>query len=165
MGKFKNWVEQNLMKESPTKLAGSFAMGVFIAFSPYLGIQTLLIFLFGFLLKLNSKIIFTIVYVINNPWTMFPIIALDYMVGVSVSQMLNIDLSKYNPSWMVSFNLWLNHKVGHYVSKYIDIPKLSFWTYMFGGHIVAISLGIITYFIMRYMFKKMHKNIKAQKSK
>jgi uncharacterized protein len=163
-GALKIWIEQHLMKgQPPSKLAGSFAIGIFIAFSPYLGVQTILIFLLGFLLKLNKKIIFTIVYVINNPWTMFPIVGLDYMVGVYISKsILNIDLSLYNPSWMMSFNVWLNNKVGYYVSQYMDVQKLSFWTYMLGGHVLAIFLAIPAYFIANYVFKKMHKELQSK---
>jgi uncharacterized protein (DUF2062 family) len=166
----KNFLKKRLDKilaaeSSAQKLALSTAVGFFIAFSPYLGIQTVLIFLISWALRLNTTVVFTITYLVNNPWTMIPIVVLDYVVGRWVAEsLLGIDLLKYNPGWMASVNKWLDAKIGHYVRQYINVSDLSFWAYFIGGHIVALSIAFIIYPISKYFFKKLIERRKAQQA-
>jgi uncharacterized protein len=149
---------------SPERLARSYAIGMFLAFSPYLGIQTLLIFVIGWTLKLNTTVIFSTVYLINNPWTMIPIVILDYAVGMWIARALHINLLAYNPSWMESVNKWLTKKIGTYLAKF-GIGEISFWAYFIGGHIIAISLGLLSYLLAKLVLKKMIKRIHANQQK
>ena len=78
---------------TPKERAAAVALGVWIAFSPFLGIQTFLIFGICWIVHLNPSITFAVVYLINNPWTMIPIAAADYMVG-----------SRANPTFLTVVN-------------------------------------------------------------
>lgn len=67
--------------ESPERTALAFSVGVFIAFSPLLGLHTLLATLVAFLFRFNKVAIYLGTYV-NNPFlTLGPIILLSYAVG------------------------------------------------------------------------------------
>jgi len=58
--------------ESPQKLKVAFAVGVFIAFSPLVGIHTVLGVMVTWLFRFNPVAVMVGVFV-NNPWTMLPI--------------------------------------------------------------------------------------------
>ena len=168
---FKDKLDAVLKKESSyDRLVHSCVLGVFLAFSPYLGVQTPLIFIFGWLFKLNIPVIFIVVYLINNPFlTMIPIAIINYLVGWWICvDILGIDLVEYNPAWMTRFNTWLlNTWVGQKLSSYlgyqIDPNNFSFWIYMIGGHVVAITMSVIAYFIAKRFFRRVLRNRSAKK--
>ncbi len=65
--------------EPPQRTALAFAIGVLIAFSPILGLHTLLALAIAFVFRLNRVAILIGAY-INNPWTMGPL----YLAGTGV---------------------------------------------------------------------------------
>lgn len=153
-----------LAEKSPKKLALSFCLGNFIAWSPTIPLQTPLIFILSWLLRLNTTVTFTTVYIINNPLTMVPIYAADYAFGVLLSQkILGLNLVNYNPSWVDKFNAFL--------SKYIDMQKylggtdFCFWCLVLGGLILPLFLSIVLYPIMYRVFKRLIEQIEKEKSK
>lgn len=141
----KKLIEKQL---SPQKVAWSGAVGVYLAFSPFLGIQTILVFVLAFLLRANGPIVFTVLYTINNPWTMIPIVLLDYFVGSWFLQLIGLDLTMYDPSWME----WLNAKLIPYIGPYLGVKKLSLWTYLIGGHLIAIPLACVSYPVIKKLY-------------
>lgn len=158
-GFFRKKIDKMLASEpSPHRLSLSCAVGTFLAFSPYLGIQTVLIFVLSWLLSLNTAVTFSVVYLINNPWTMIPIVILDYLVGAWVAGLFGINLLQYNPAWMQSFNKWINVKAGSYLAQW-GIGELSFWAYFIGGHIVALACALLAYPLARYWIARMMNNI------
>lgn len=69
------------LDDSPERTALAFSIGVFIAFSPFLGLHTILATLVAFLFRFNKVAIYTGTFV-NNPFlTLVPIILLSYAVG------------------------------------------------------------------------------------
>lgn len=134
---------------TPGQRAAAISLGVFIAFSPFLGIQTLLIFALSWLLGLNPAITFATVYLVNNPWTMIPIAAADYIVGLWLIEIkLGYNLVPYNPFFMD----WINRKIGYYIMKYLGIKQLCFWYYILGGLILAFILSVLLYPIIKLFF-------------
>jgi uncharacterized protein len=156
---FKKQIDKMLLTErSPHKLALSSAVGMFIAFSPYLGIQTPLIFILSWIMRLNAAVTFAVVYIVNNPWTMIPIVVMNYMLGLWISNhILHVDLTLYNPAWMQTFTGWLSAKLGTYLKDYIDVSKLSLWAYLIGGNILALTVGAVTYPLAKHFFGRLIK--------
>jgi uncharacterized protein (DUF2062 family) len=69
------------LDDPPERTALAFAVGVFIAFSPFLGLHTLLATLIAFLCRFNKLAIYTGTF-INNPFlTLVPIIFASYKLG------------------------------------------------------------------------------------
>jgi uncharacterized protein len=67
--------------DPPERTALAFSVGVFIAFSPLLGLHTILATLIAFLFRFNKVAIYLGTYV-NNPFlTLVPIILVSYAVG------------------------------------------------------------------------------------
>jgi hypothetical protein len=56
------------LNDSPNKLALAFALGVFIAFSPTLGLHTISCLVLAWMFRLSKLVVLTAAFV-NNPWT------------------------------------------------------------------------------------------------
>ena len=69
------------LDDPPERTALAFTVGIFIAFSPFLGLHTLLATLVAFLFRFNKIAIYAGTFV-NNPFlTLFPIVGASYAVG------------------------------------------------------------------------------------
>jgi len=68
------------LDDTPERIALAFALGVFLAFSPLIGLHTVLGLVFSFLFGLNRFALFLGVFV-NNPWTLVPIYAAGTYLG------------------------------------------------------------------------------------
>lgn len=68
------------LDDTPERIALAFALGVFLAFSPFIGLHTFLGLVFAFLFGLNRFALFLGVFV-NNPWTLVPIYAAGTYLG------------------------------------------------------------------------------------
>lgn len=145
---FKKMMEKLAAKEpNPARLAWSISLGLFVAFSPYLGIQTILLFVLAFLFRLNGAVACIVLYAINNPWTMVPIAALDYLVGRWLLEtVMGFNMEQYDPAWMG----WVNQKLSG-VTAYIGIEKLCFWCYFIGGNIIALLIMVACYPFVKKM--------------
>ena len=69
-----------LLDGSPHRASLAFAIGVFIAFAPHLGLHTLSAVGLAWVLRLNLPIMLAGAFV-NNPWTIFPIYGFCLGVG------------------------------------------------------------------------------------
>lgn len=79
------WYKLVTLKSSPRKIALGFALGVFIAYTPTFGIQTVLVLSLAALLRINPVSATVGVYV-SNPLTVFPMYWLCYKVGALILQ-------------------------------------------------------------------------------
>ena len=68
------------LQESPQRTALAFALGVFIGFSPAYGLHMALVVLCTWLFGLNFLALLTGA-LINNPWTIIPILGATYWTG------------------------------------------------------------------------------------
>lgn len=72
------------LNDSPHKLASAFALGVFIAFSPTLGLHTVSCILLAWAFRLSKLVVLTAAF-INNPWTIVPLYGFCLWLGVKVT--------------------------------------------------------------------------------
>jgi uncharacterized protein (DUF2062 family) len=72
------------LDDPPQKLALAFAIGVFIAFSPWLGLHIVSAFAFAWMFRLNKVVILTGSF-INNPWTIVPMYAFCLWFGIRIT--------------------------------------------------------------------------------
>lgn len=143
--RIKQFVYHLALKErSPHKLALSCCLGIYIAFSPYVGFHTILIFLLSWLFALNPVVTFTSSYIFNNPWTMVPLYLADYLFGKWFLCYIGIDAMAINPSWMS----WINEPLQHYTG----ISGISFWAFMVGGNLLGIIFSVILYPVLLFFF-------------
>jgi len=139
-----NRVRSFIKKERcPRRLAFSISLAVFIAFSPFVGFHTAMVFLFAWLFALNAAVLLGISMFINNPWTMVPIYAADHFVGDSIFYLFGINSMDLNPDWVSSLNVWIFH--------YTGMEGISFWAFLIGGNLLSLLLAILVYPIIRYI--------------
>lgn len=124
--------------DSPHSLACTIALGVYVAFSPFIGFHTIMVFVFAWVFGLNLPIMFATSNLVNNPWTMVPVYASGYACGDwMLHSLLRLDTMYLNPAWMVYFNSMLNH--------YVGLSHISLWAFMIGGNLLGILAGLMVY--------------------
>lgn len=72
------------LRESPRRTALAFALGVGIAFSPTYGLHTITVFVCAWLFRLNFVALLGGA-LINNPWTVAPILGLTFWTGFAIT--------------------------------------------------------------------------------
>lgn len=155
MNRFKKFIKNFFNRIIPPevsikKLSLSFSTGVFIAFSPFIGVHTLMIIIVCWVTGLNLAVTLATSYLINNPWTVLPIMAADYIFGHWLfTKVFNLDLSNYDPAWME----FVNNHIGKYLQQYLGLEKLCLWHFVIGGHILALILALISYPFAKRLFK------------
>src|SRR5512145_2166242 len=82
------------VEDSPHRIALSFGLGVFIAFSPLLGLHTLMALGIAIAFRLSKAAIIVGIYV-NNPWTIAPmymggVVIGCYLLGVSTDDLVGL---------------------------------------------------------------------------
>ena len=146
-------IEQFLHKlisfeKSPRKLALSFCMGNYIAFSPFLFFHTAMIFVFSWLFRLNTAVTFATAYFINNPLSMTAVYTADYAVGYWLFyDLLGINLRVHNPAWV--------QYISNVCEREIGIALPCFWSFIIGGNILAVITSLVLYPIMVFVFTRM----------
>lgn len=129
------------IKESPRRVAGAFALGVFIGMSPLLGIHTVLGIAFAWVLKLNRLVTLVGVYV-TNPWTIVPIYSFGTWLG---ARMLGIDHILPAVDWAhVSFSALLR-----------DFRPL-LMPFLIGNTVLGLISAVISYVVIFTAVKKEH---------
>jgi uncharacterized protein len=139
-----------LGERTPKKLAIACTLGIFIAFSPLIGLHWLLTIILAWIFSVNVAVVYAAAHVVNNPLTMVPLYLGDYAVGLWVcDKLFQSNLVKHNPSWMQ----WLNVKL-----SCLGIANISLWAFIIGGHLVAFMASIVAFPILIRFFKKIIKS-------
>ena len=81
--------------ETPHELAKAFAAGVFVAFTPFLGLHTAIILVVAWAFRLNKLAALTGTFV-NNPWTIAFVYIGPTWLMVSVMRYLGSDIHPMN---------------------------------------------------------------------
>lgn len=83
------------LDETPHELAKSFAVGVFVAFTPFLGLHTVVALLLAWALRLNKAVAITGTLV-NNPWTIVFVFVGPTWIAVKVMRHMGIYVPAMN---------------------------------------------------------------------
>jgi uncharacterized protein (DUF2062 family) len=80
----RRWLESLLhVHDTPQRTAAAFALGVFLGFSPFLGLHTIVAIALAFMLNLNRVAVLLGVYS-NLPWVIAPYYAFTTMAGAAL---------------------------------------------------------------------------------
>ncbi len=144
-----NYLKKFVYKErSAQKLALSFCIGNYIAFSPFLFLHTFMAFASIWFFRLNPAVTFAAAYGINNPWTLVPVYMADYAFGYwLVHKVMCIEFLMTSPSWMDFINRFFETNLG--------MAKPCIWSFLIGGNLLGIITSIILYPIMKKFFAKL----------
>ena len=72
------------LNDSPHRLATAFALGIFIAFSPTLGLHTISCLLLAWAFRLSKIVVLTAAFM-NNPWTIVPMYGTCLWIGMKLT--------------------------------------------------------------------------------
>jgi uncharacterized protein (DUF2062 family) len=127
------------IKDSPKKIALSFAIGVFLGMSPLLGLHTVLGIVFAWLFRLNKFVTIVGVYV-TNPWTIIPIYTFATWVGARI---LGIDHLIPDVDWnAVTLTMLMNEM------KAILVP------FVFGTTLLGVLSALLGYVVVFHAIVK-----------
>lgn len=132
-------------EKCPHRLAVAASLGVYISFSPFLGLHTAMHIVLGWLFGLNIPLLLAVGYGVNNPWTMVPIYMSGYVCGYWIlHSWYGLSVTGFNPSWVTSLNKTLAH--------YLGLVDVSFWAFMLGANLVGVVLAFALYPFFRNFF-------------
>lgn len=127
------------LRDSPRRLALSFAVGVFIGMSPVLGLHTVLGVAAAWVFRLNKFVTIIGVY-ITNPWTIVPIYTFATWVGM---QLLGGGILLPAINWNALSFAYLMKEM-----------KPLLWPFVFGTTLVGILSSVIGYFVVYHAVVK-----------
>jgi uncharacterized protein len=129
--------------DTPHRIALSFAIGVLIAFSPLLGIHTLLALGIAFAFRLSRVAILLGAY-INNPWTLAPLYLAGTVVGCAILGVSTEGLAELD---------WSLHGMAFY-SHLADALRPYLWPFLLGNTVLGVAGALLGYLILRRLFER-----------
>jgi len=126
------------LEGSPDRIALSFAVGIFIAFFPLLGIHTGLALALAFAFRLNKVAILTGAWV-NNPWTIAPIYTAGTLLGCAVLGVSPASVGEVD---------WSLHGRAFYRSLLEGFGPLLL-PYVIGNLVAGVVAALVTYYLLR----------------
>lgn len=140
------------LDDPPERTARAFAIGVFIAFSPFLGLHTIMATLVAFIFRFNKIAVYSGTF-INNPFlTLVPIIVASYAIGALVlGQPLRIspeglDLLK-EPHLLT----------GDYYRQLLREGTAIVWPFTIGATVLSVVCSAIAYPVTFWLLRKRRK--------
>ena len=137
--RIRSWLEQLLhTHDTPHRTAAAFALGVFLGFSPFLGLHTVMGLALAFILGLNRVAVVLGVYS-NLPWVLPAYYTLATVAGAAI---LRVDVQpKALDEAMRSFSAasW-----GEFAGLARHLAPL-LWAYVLGSTLGAVLLAGIAY--------------------
>ncbi len=143
------------IEKNPKRLASATCLGLFIGFCPFLGFQTPLIFLLGWAFSLPISVIFSVVYIVNNPFlTTIPLLIANYLTGyILFTYIIPGNWCLGNPSWFE----WIQKKIAPCLERYTGITEICFWYFIVGGVVFAILLSVPFYPLLVRLYTNLAK--------
>jgi uncharacterized protein len=130
------------LDDSPHRLALAFAIGVFIAFSPTLGLHILSCLIVAWAFRLSKLVLITATF-INNPWTIVPMYGFCIWFG---SKIMGRDIAMPQIAWNeLTFS-----------TAYVVI-KPYFWPFVIGTLVVGVIAAVIGYFLLYWLVVRYRK--------
>lgn len=120
------------LDDSPSQLAAAFALGVFIAFSPTIGLHTVSCILFAWMFRLSKLVVFTAAF-INNPWTIVPMYGFCLWFGIKIT---GGDAVPSIPWKELSF------------TNAYDVLMPYLWPFIAGSLVVGLIAALLAYFVI-----------------
>ena len=127
------------LDEPPHRLSLAFALGIFIAFSPWLGLHIVSAVFLAWLFRLNKVVVLTASFV-NNPWTIVPMYAFCLWFGVKIT----------GGGVQVPEIAW--GSLG--VRELYDLLLPFLWPYLAGTVIVGAASAVLSYFGFLWALKR-----------
>ena len=143
------------LDDPPERTALAFSIGVFIAFSPFLGLHTIMATLVAFLFRFNKIAIYSGTF-INNPFlTLIPIIAASYAVGA----LLLGRPMRIPPEGVALLKDPHLLTADYYRQLFVESWGIV-WPFTIGGMVLSVVCSLIAYPVTSYLLRA-HQRRKA----
>ncbi len=131
--------------DTPHRIALGVAIGIFITWTPTIGLQMVLVLALAALLRANKAVGVPFVW-ISNPLTLLPIYGSNYWLGTKILGS-EYDFSKLSPfvDAVKAGGNWFERLSAAWKAMWSIFLPL--WL---GSVVIGAALGIITYFAIRY---------------
>jgi hypothetical protein len=130
------------LDDPPERTALAFAVGAFIAFSPLLGLHTILAALVSVVWRLNKLAVLTGSF-LSNPWTIAPIVGAAWAIGRSIIGSPPVALPQASLSALITVEFW----------RSIAGQWRQLLPYAVGSMILATASAAISYPLMLYILR------------
>jgi len=146
------------LDDPPERTALAFAIGVFIAFSPFLGLHTIMATLVAFVFRFNKVAVFSGTF-INNPFlTLVPIIIASYAVGAFI-----LGRPVQIPAEGVELLKEPQLLTPDYYRKVFREGWQVVWPFSVGGMVLAIVCSLIAYPVTSWLLRtRQHRKNEAR---
>lgn len=134
MGRLGKFREILYIEDTPHRLALSFAIGVCIGTSPFLGLHTLIGLVACFFYRFNRFPLFAGMF-ITNPWTIIPVYTFALWLGAVV---MGVDLGAVNVDWDAIT-----------LATILDDLSMVIVPYFVGTTLVSVVSSVFSYFVLR----------------
>lgn len=147
------------LDDPPERTALAFSIGIFIAFSPFLGLHTIAATLIAFLFRFNKIAIYAGTF-INNPFlTLVPIIIVSYALGALVlGRPLSISAE--------GIELLKNPRLlsGDYYRQVFVQSWHIVWPFAVGATLLSIICSLLAYPLTLWLLRRHHRRKRVQSS-
>ncbi len=131
------------LEDTPHRVALAFAIGVFIAFFPIIGIHTGMALAIAFLFRLNRVAILAGSFV-NNPWTLAPLfmggtVLGCVLLGVSTSGLRGVDRGLQGRAFYEAL---------------LENLRPFLLPFLLGNLALGVVGGVVSYFLLRSILEK-----------
>lgn len=136
--------------DPPERTALAFSIGIFIAFSPFLGLHTIMATLIAFAFRFNKIAIYTGTFINNPILTLVPIIIVSYGVGAFIlGRPLaipdeGIDLLK-DPHLLTG---------DYYRRLFVQSWNNIVWPFAIGGMVLSVVCSLLAYPLTLWALRK-----------
>lgn len=126
--------------DPPERTALAFSIGVFIAFSPFLGLHTIIATIVAFVFKFNKVAIYAGTFINNPIFTLVPIIILSYAVGAFLMGR-PIKIPDEGVELLKSPNIFS----GDYYKQLFVQSWNIVWPFSIGGMVLSVVCSAVAY--------------------
>jgi uncharacterized protein (DUF2062 family) len=133
-------IERIAQCDTPHRTAAAFACGVFLSFSPFLGLQVVVAIAMAFLLRLSRVALFAGLCM-NLPWIMVPwytltTVAAAALLGAPVGPEVRASLVRLTDLPIYQSAFW---------TQALTIVSPFFWSFVVGSTLGALCVGLFAY--------------------
>jgi uncharacterized protein (DUF2062 family) len=140
-GLVRRWLSALLhVHDTPERTAAAYALGVFLGFSPFLGLHTVVAVALAFVLSLNRVAVLLGVYS-NLPWILVPYYVSTTMMGATILRTETPEDLRERLTAMFELSI-RNAEFWHELMRLVR-PLL--WSYTLGSLIGATVLAFVAY--------------------
>ena len=136
--------------DPPERTALAFSIGIFIAFSPFLGLHTIMATLIAFAFRFNKIAIYTGTFINNPILTLVPIIVISYAVGAFI---LGRPLSIPDEGVALLKDPHLFTR-DYYRRLFVQSWNDVVWPFAIGGSVLSVVCSLLAYPLTLWALRK-----------